>query len=205
MPVIKKQAEWMLDAVPGSREAFAEALAEIEAADAAREPLKAARKAAMAAYQGKIWYDGERAIPRTSNLTTAEAEALWAAGKKAEADLAATYIAGPKQRAFERMFTRDALDAAGVVPKVAAAQYALKQHAAASEAWAVLSSASRNLADAYEAAGRPGNHWAGTSSELGAFRVTHSRDTVEYYFECLLGKLDTWAIDKFLSEAEANA
>lgn len=173
--------DWLLDAVPGAREA----LAKIETLVAEGEPLSIAVREARNAMTGKYRVVGKEGhgirVPAVG-VSQAEFDAINAEILRTEEESAAH---GRTVKAARDYF--DSLIAAARRSgelRVPAARAALAAHAEAVDAWAVVERALAARDDAYRWAGSPGTPWhgrhyvnesQGTSAETQARKVVGQR------------------------------
>jgi len=173
--------DWLLDAVPGAREA----LAKIEALVAEWKPFSIAVREARSAITGKyrvVGEDGYGVQVPAVGVSQAEFDTINAEILRTEQESAAH---GRKVKAARDHF--DSLIAAARRSgelRVPAARAALAAHAEAAEAWVVVERALVARDDAYQKAGSPGTPWherhyvneaQGTSAETHARKVVGQR------------------------------
>ena len=177
--------DYIIDAVPGARDAFAAWQATLGTPEAA--VAAAAHRAALEAGIGCYIYRDGRPVP-LGTTSYAEMDAFVEAIRVTDA---AEAVFGARSRSarakFDRLFTVEALAEANV-PALAAVE-ALRLHALAAEAWATLQMVLPERDHAFLTAGSPGVLW----SRLGG--ISAQRGNSEWFFREAISSFDTAALE----------
>ena len=177
--------DYVIDAVPGAREAFKEWQATLDT-PAARRAASAHRAALDAGIGCYIYRDG-RPVP-LGTTSYAEMDAFIAAVRATDAAAAKFGVTTRAARAkFDRLFTVDALAEADV-PAVAAKE-ALRLNALAAEAWATLQQLLPERDHAFLMAGSPGVLW----SRLGG--ISAQRGNADWFYREAINSFDRAALE----------
>ena len=180
-----EKQDYIINAVPGARDAFEAWQATLGTPEAA--VAAAAHRAALDAGAGCYIYRDGRPVPR-GTTSYAEMDAFVEAIRVAEAAEAKfSAVTRAARAAFDRLFTVAALAEANV-PALAAAE-ALRLNAIAREAWATLQSVLPDRDDAHRAAGSPGISWWKPGG------ISGQRGSAEWFFNEVLGAFDTEALE----------